>query len=219
MILVLQNMAVINKITNIRPSEIQRKFRTFLTGQSFVPALVFKSSLIGSAELVEAYFGIRTNFPQLVIGRKLLTQDIPCAVLNPPVLKRDDPAEKGTNQLDVVDGWSAFCRSLPRELQREAFYSTFAPPNMAGMLREMLRMVLWARIDGARDPGYRVARIGLNSGLTVRAALLICRLACLIPGGIYHVARETYRKVKYGWLGRPLPSTYHTPVIQDELRR
>jgi glycosyltransferase involved in cell wall biosynthesis len=97
---------------NILPSDIQRRFRTFLTGQSFVPALVFKSSLIGSRELVEGYFSIRTNFPQLILGKKLLAGDIPYAVLKPPVLQRDDPAEKGTNPLDIIDGWSAFCRSL-----------------------------------------------------------------------------------------------------------
>jgi glycosyltransferase involved in cell wall biosynthesis len=204
---------------DVRPSDIQRKWGTFLTGQSFVPAAVFKNSLITSHELVEGYFGIRTNFPQLVIGRKLLTEDIPCAVLQPPVLRRDDPAEKGLNPLDIVDGWSEFCRSLPPAMRRDAFYSIFGRPDMAGMLKEMLRMIVWTKIDGGDDPDYHVIRVGLNAGATVRLALLVCRLACLLPGGAYHLAREGYRKVKYGWLRKPLPSTYHVPVVQDELRR
>lgn len=204
---------------NVRPSEIHRKFRTFLTGQSFVAALVFKSSLIGSRDLIDGYFGIRTNFPQLIIGRKLLTADIPCAVLHPPVLRRDDPAEKGKNQLDVVDGWSSFCRTLPPALRRDAFYSTFVRPSMPGMLRELLRMIVWAKIDRAPDPDYHIVRIGVNAGFSVRMVLLICRLACLVPGRVYHLAREGYRKVKYGWLRRPLPPTYHLPVVEDELQR
>jgi hypothetical protein len=204
---------------NILPSVIQREFRTFLTGQSFVPALVFKSSLIGSRELVEGYFSIRTNFPQLILGKKLLAGDIPCAVLRPPVLQRDDPAEKGTNPLDVIDGWSAFCRSLPPGLRREGFYSIFGRPDMAGMVREVMRMVVWAKIDGGSAPDYHLVRIGANTGWSVRVALFPCRLACLVPGGVYHLARESYRKVKYGWLGRPLPPTYHVPVVDDELRR
>lgn len=204
---------------NVSPMEIQRKFRTFLTGQSFVPALIFRSSLIGSSELVEGYFGIGTNFPQLIIGRKLLIHDIPCAVLRPPFLKRDDPAEKTTNMLDIVDGWSLFCRSLPPGLQRGAFYSIFSRPDMVGMIRETLRMILWAKIDGGRDPHYHVVRMGLNAGWPVRLALIPCRLACLVPGRTYYLAREFYRKVKYGWLGRPLPPNYHLPVVQDELRR
>jgi glycosyltransferase involved in cell wall biosynthesis len=204
---------------NIRPSEIQRRFRTFLTAQSFVPALVFKTSLIGSRELVEGYFGIRTNFPQLILGSKLLAADIPCAVLHPPVLQRDDPAEKGSNPLDVVDGWSAFCRSLPPALRRDAFYSIFVRPDMAGMFREVLRMIVWAKIDGGSDPNYHIIRIGLNAGWGARTVLSLCRLACLVPGGVYHLARETYRKIKYGWLRKPLPPTYHVRVVDDELRR
>jgi glycosyltransferase involved in cell wall biosynthesis len=203
----------------LRPSEIQRKYHTFLTGQSFVPALVFKSSLVGSAELVAGYFGIRTNFPQLVIGRKLLAEDIPCAVLKPPVLQREDAPEKSNDPLDAVDGWSAFCRSLPPELRMEGFYSFFAQKNAAGMVKDILRMILWAKIDGLSDPDYHLVRIGANTGWSVRIALIICRLACLIPGSLYNAAREAYRKVKYGWLGVPLPPTYHVPVVEDELRR
>ena len=110
---------------DVSPAEIQRATGTFLTGQCFVAAMVFKSALIGSRELIDAYFSIRTNFPQFVLGRKLLTGDIPCAVLRPPVLQREAPAEKGTGYLDVVDGWSAVCRTLPHALQRQAFYSVF----------------------------------------------------------------------------------------------
>ncbi len=205
--------------TGVSPMEIQKKFRTFLTGQSFAPAVVFKSSLITSAELVDGYFGIRTNFPQLVIGRKLLVNDIPCAVLRPPVLQREDPAEKGTDHLDTVDGWSAFCRSLPPELRKDAFYSIFVRPDMFGMIRQSLRMIAWTKMDRGPDPDYHLVRIGINMGLPVRAALWICRVACLVPGGVYRVTREGYRKVKYGWLGRPLPPTYHVPIVQDELRR
>ena len=204
---------------DVRPSEIQRRYGTFLTGQSFVPAVVFRTSLIGSLELVQGYFAIRTNFPQLIIGRKLLMGDIPCAVLQPPLIRRDDPAEKGTNPLDIIDGWSAFCRSLPPGLRRRAFYSIFVRPDMAGMTRELLRMILWAKVEGGDEPGYRIARIGLNSGFAVRAILAPCRLACLAPGPVFHLARETYRKIKYGWLRKPLPATYHVPVVQDELRR
>jgi glycosyltransferase involved in cell wall biosynthesis len=203
----------------VSPLDIQRRCRTFLTGQSFVPALVFKTSLIGSRELVEGYFGIRTNFPQLILGRKLLVGDIPCAVLRPPVLRRDDPAEKGLNQLDIIDGWSAFCRSLPPALRRDAFYSTFPRPDMAGMVKSVLRMIVWAKIDGGGNPNDSIVRIGLNVGLGPRIALAVCRLACLVPGSVYHFAREAYRKVKYGWLRRPLPSTYHVPVVSDDLRR
>jgi len=204
---------------NLLPSEIQRNHGTFLTGQSFVPALVFKSSLVGSTELVDGYFSIRTNFPQLVIGRKLLAQDIPCAVLKPPVIQRDDPAEKATNPMDAIDGWSAFCRSLPPALRKQAFFSVFVEPGMVGMLKELLRMILWAKIDGGCDPDYHLVRIGANAGWSVRIALIPCRLACLIPGSFYNLAREAYRKVKYGWLGMPLPPTYHVPVVEDELRR
>lgn len=204
---------------NVLPSDLQRRFRTFLTAQSFVPAVVFKSSLIGSRELIEGYFGIRTNFPQMLIGRKLLTQNIPCAVLQPPVLRREDPVEKGTAYLNVVDGWSEFCRSLPPALRKDAFYSLFVRPQLFGMVRELLRMIVWAKIDGGSAPSYHLVRIGLNMGFPVRGALLICRLACLIPRGGYHLARETYRTVKYNWLGRPLPPNYHAPVAQDELRR
>jgi hypothetical protein len=205
--------------TNVRPSEIQRRFRTFLTVQSFVPALVFKSTLIGSRELVDGYFGIRTNFPQLILGRKLLVEDIPCAVLRPPVLQRDPPAEKAGSPLDIVDGWSAFCRSLPPALRREAFYSVFGRPDMLGMVKETLRMIVWGKIDIPCEVDYHLARIGLNTGFSVRAALSICRLAGLVPAGVFRLARESYRKVKYGWLRRPLPPTYHAPIIQDELRR
>jgi len=169
--------------------------------------------------LSRGYLAIRTNFPQLIIGWKLLTEDIPCAVLRPPVLQRDDPAERWPNPLDVVDGWSSFCRSLPPALQRDAFYSIFVRPDMAGMFRETLRMILWAKIDGLSDPDYHLARIGLNAGFTVRMALIPCRLACLAPGSVYHCAREAYRKVKYGWLGRPLPPNYHAPTVRDDLRR
>jgi glycosyltransferase involved in cell wall biosynthesis len=203
----------------ISPADIQRRFRTFLTGQSFVPAAVFKSSLIGSAELIQGYFSIQTNFPQLILGRKLLLRDIPCAVLKPPILSRPDPPEKASNPLDGVDGWSAVCRTLPGEWRRQAFYSIFVRPGMMGMLRETMRMIVWAKIDGGSDPNYHLVRIGANTGLGIRVVLWPCRLACLIPGGVYNFAREAYRKVKYGWLGKPLPATYHVPVVEDELRR
>lgn len=205
--------------TAVSPREIQRRFGTFLTSQSFVPTLVFKSSFVGSAELIEGYFGIRTNFPQLLLGRKLLVGDIPCAVLQPPALRRDDPAEKGRGYLDVVDGWSAFCRTLPPDLRRDAFYSIFVRPHMAGMVRELMRMIVWAKTDGGSDPGYHLARIGLNAGFSVRVALIVCRLAALLPAGLFIFARESYRKVKYGWLRRPLPANFHAPIVQDELRR
>jgi glycosyltransferase involved in cell wall biosynthesis len=203
----------------VSPAEIQRTLGTFLTGQSFVPAVVFKSALIGSFELVEGYFGIRTNYPQLVLGRKLLAGDIPCAVLRPPLLRRDDPAEKSSNPMAGVDGWSSFCHSLPVAERRRAFYSIFVNPSLLGMVKETMRMVLWGRIDGTTDPAYHIARISTNAPWEARIALLFCRLACLVPGSVYNGAREAYRKVKYGWLGRPLPSTYHVPVVHDELRR
>jgi len=204
---------------NISPVDIQRRFGTFLTAQSFVPAVVFKSSLIGSFELVEGYFGIRTNFPQLIIGRKLLAGDIPCAVLNPPLLRRDDPEEKSASPIDGVDGWSDFCRSLPPAERRRAFYSTFVRPDMIGMVREVMRMIVWARIDGGSDISYHIARIGINAGWDARIVLSFCRLACLIPGPVYHLARETYRKIKYGLLRHPLPPTYHVRAVHDDLRR
>jgi glycosyltransferase involved in cell wall biosynthesis len=204
---------------DLSPMDIQRKYGTFLTGQSFVPALVFKTSLITSSELVNGYFGIRTHFPQLIIGKKLLINDITCALLRPPVLSRDDPAEKGTDHLDAIDGWSVFCRSLPNTLRRQAFYSTFTRPDMFGMVRQVLRMIVWTKIDGGSDPDYHLVRIGLNIGFPDRAVISLCRLACIVPGGVYHLVREGYRKVKYGWLRRPLPPTYHVPVVQDELRR
>jgi len=204
---------------NVRPSEIQRRCRTFLTGQSFAPAMVFKSSLVGSIELVEGYFGIRTNFPQLVLGRKLLMGDIPCAVLRPPVLERGETAERGSNPLDAIDGWSEFCKSMPPELRSEGFYSIFVQTDMVGMVKEIMRMIVWAKIEGKTDPGYHLTRIGANCGWGVRAALLVCHLACLVPGSVYNLARESYRKVKYEWLKRPLPATFHAPVIEDELRR
>jgi len=203
----------------VLPSEIQRKHGTFFTGQSFVPALVFKSSLITSLELVDGYFGIRTNFPQLVIGRKLLARDIPCAVLRPPVLQREAAEEKGLNPLDVVDGWSEFCRTLPANVRRKAFYSIFGRPDMVGMVKEVLRMIVWAKIDRGNDPSYHLHRIGLNTGWSVRVVLGVCRIACLVPRAVYDLARESYRKVKYGWMGRPLPPTFHAPIGQDELRR
>jgi len=204
---------------NISPMDIQRRLRSFLTGQSFVPATVFKTSLLGSRDMYDAYFGIRTHFPQLVIGRKLLLQDIPCAVLRPPLLQRDDPAEKVTGYLDVVDGWSTFCHSLPSALRNDAFFSTFGRPDVSGMISELLRLIVWAKTEGGGDPGYHIARIGLNAGYPVRAALLICRLACLLPCSFYTCARDSYRKVKYGWLHRPLPANYHAPVTEDKLRR
>ncbi|MGA3170004.1 MAG: glycosyltransferase family A protein [Chthoniobacteraceae bacterium] len=204
---------------SLSPMDIQRKYGTFLTGQSFVPALVFKTSLIASADLVNGYFDIRTNFPQLIIGKKLLVNNTPCALLRPPVLTREDPAEKGTGHLDVIDGWSVFCRSLPPGLRRQAFYSTFTRPDMFGMVRQVLRMIVWTKIDGGNDPDYHLVRIGVNAGYPVRAVITLCRVACLVPGSVYHLMREGYRKIKYGWLGKPLPPTYHVPVVQDELRR
>jgi len=203
----------------VSPREIQDRLGTFLTGQSFVPALIFKTSLITSFELVEGYFGIRTNFPQLVIGRKLLAADIPCAVLRPPLLRRDDPAEKSPNPIDGIDGWSTFCRSLPPAERERAFYSIFVVPGMMGMVKELLRMVVWVKIDGGPDPAYQIARISTNVSWKARTALWVCRLACLVPGAVYNAAREAYRTVKYGWLRRPLPATYHVPVVQDNLRR
>jgi len=203
----------------VSPREIQDRLGTFLTGQSFVPALIFKSSLITSSELVEGYFGIRTNFPQLAIGRKLLAKDIPCAVLRPPILRRDDPVEKSPNPIDGIDGWSSFCRTLPPADRERAFYSIFGQPDTAGMVKELLRMVLWMKIDGGNDPGYQLARISAAVTWRLRPALWLCRLACLVPGSVYNAAREAYRKVKYGWLARPLPATYHVPVVHDDLRR
>jgi hypothetical protein len=139
--------------------------------------------------------------------------------VNPPVLQRDDPAEKGTNYLDTIDGWSSFCRTLPRGMRRVAFFSIFVRPNIPGMIVQLLRMIVWSKIEGGSEPGYRIARIGLNVDFSVRAALLVCRLACLLPAGVFVLARETYRKVKYGWMARPLPPNYHVPVEQDDLRR
>jgi glycosyltransferase involved in cell wall biosynthesis len=203
----------------VLPSEIQRKCGTFLTGQSFVPALVFKSSLVTSSELVDAYFAIRTNFPQLVIGRKLFLADMPVAVLQPPVIHREDPAEKGANALDAVDGWSSFCRSLPPHLRDEAFLSYFGDPTYPGMTKNVAEMIAASIMNGAPNSGYHVSRIGLNCGLRVRACLWLCRPFCWVPRGVYLAAREVYRKVKYGLLGRPLPPTYHVPLVEDDLRR
>lgn len=203
----------------ILPMDIQRKFRTFLTAQSFVPALVFKTSLIGSAELVEGYFTTGTKFPQLAVGKKLLIENIPCAVLQLPVLQREPPAEVGTNPLENIDGWSQICRSLPPDLRRGAFYSIFVRTDMIGMTGEILRMIVWMKIDGRSDPDYHLVRIGLNAGFPARLVIAFCRLACLVPGGVYRLARKMYRKVKYGWLGKPLPPTYHARVEADGLRR
>ncbi|HEX4085205.1 MAG TPA: glycosyltransferase family 2 protein [Chthoniobacteraceae bacterium] len=203
----------------VRPSEIQRRFRTFLTGQSFVASVVFRNALIGSRDLISGYFGIRTNFPQLAIGRKLLVEDIPCAVLQPPVIRRDDPEEKGKGYLDVVAGWSVFCHELPKPLRRNAFYSIFGRPSPMGMIREVLRLIVWNKIEGAGDADFYVAQIGLNGGPTVRLQLIPCRLLCLLPPAFFNAARQTYRKVKYQWLGRPLPPNYHAPLSDDENRR
>lgn len=203
----------------ISPAEIQRRFRTFLTAQSFVPALVFKTALVGSAEFVDGYFAISTKFPQCVIGRKLLVEDIPCAVLHPPLLQREAPAEVGLNPIEVVDGWSEICRALPPALRKEAFYSIFGRPDAIGMINEVLHMIIRMKIDGRVDPDHHLIRAGLNAGWEPRILLSLCRLACVIPGGLYHLARETYRKVKYGWLGKPLPPTYYTRVEDDNLRR
>ena len=204
---------------NISPVEIQRRFRTFLTAQSFVPALVFKTSLVGSAEFVEGYFTIGTKYPQLVLGKKLLSGDIPCAVLHPPVLQRELPSEVGSNPLEVIDGWSEICRSLPPALRKDAFYSIFVQPDAAGMVREILIMVLRVKIQGVPNPTHHLIRAGLNIGGEARFLLLLCRVACIVPGGLYNLARESYRKVKYGWLGQPLPATFHTSVETDNLRR
>jgi glycosyltransferase involved in cell wall biosynthesis len=204
---------------NILPMDIQRNFRTFLTAQSFVPALVFKTSLIDSPELVEGYFTIGTKFPQCAVGKKLLLENIPCAVLHPPVIQREPPVEAGTNPLEVVDGWSQVCHSLPPGLRTHAFYSIFVRPDMTGMIREILRMILWMKINGGDAPDYHLVRIGLNAGFPPCILISFCRLACLIPGSVYNLAREIYRKVKYGWLGKPLPPTYHTRIEPDGLRR
>ena len=80
-------------------------------------------------------------------------------------------------------------------------------------------MVVWVKIDGGPDPAYQIARISTNVSWKARTALWVCRLACLVPGAVYNAAREAYRTVKYGWLRRPLPATYHVPVVQDNLRR
>jgi glycosyltransferase involved in cell wall biosynthesis len=203
----------------IRPQEIQRRCGTFLTGQSFVPALVFKSSLVTSSLLVEGYFTIGTKFPQTVVGRKLLLEDIPCAVLRPPVLEREPPREVGTDPLANVDGWADLCSTLPAGIRKGVFYSIFVRMDALGMIAEVLRMVMWMKIDGRRDPAYRLRRIGVNAGWGVRLLLLPCRLAALVPGGVYNLARQCYRKVKYGWLGKPLPATFHTRIEDDDLRR
>jgi glycosyltransferase involved in cell wall biosynthesis len=203
----------------VRPSEIMRRFGTFLTAQSFVAAVVFKDSVIASRELIDGYFGIRTNFPQLTIGRKLLVEDIPCAVLQPPVLRREDPEEKGKGYLGVMAGWSAFCRTLPPEWQRIAFYSIYVRTHPLGMIRELSRMIIWEKIEVGGDASYLVSQIGLNGGFAVRIWLIPCRLLCLLPAGVFNLARETYRKVKYGLLRRPLPPNYHAPLSSDENRR
>lgn len=204
---------------DIRPMDIQQRFKTFLTAQSFVPALVFKSSLIGSGELVDGYFLISTKFPQCVIGRKLLIENIPCAVLHPPVLQREAPEEVGSNPLEVVDGWSLMCRSLPPHLRDGTFYSIFVRSDAVGMVKEMLQMIVRMKIDGRTDPRYHLLRIGLNIGAGPRVFLSICRIACFVPGSVYDLIRESYRKVKYGWLRKPLPPTYHVPMVEDNLRR
>jgi len=204
---------------NLRPLDLQRDCRTFITGPSFVPAVIFKSSLIGSLELIDGYFSIRTNFPQMIIGKKLIDGNIPCAVLKPPVIRREEPAEKGANAIGVIDGWSAYCRTLPPALRQEGFYSFFAAPNMSGMLKDVMRTVIWAKVERSSDPDFHLARIGANMGGSIRMALILCRLASLAPAGVYNFARETYRKIKYGWLRKPLPPTYHVPIAEDDLRR
>jgi hypothetical protein len=78
---------------------------------------------------------------------------------------------------------------------------------------------MWGKIDGTTDPGYHVSHISVNAPWEARPALFLCRLACFIPGSVYNAAREAYRAVKYGWLRRPLPPTYHVPVVRDSLRR
>jgi len=203
----------------INPADIQRRFHTFLTAQSFVPALVFKTSLVGSAELVEGYFTVGTKFPQLAIGKKLLLEDVPCAVLHPPVLQRDPPAVMGLNPVELIDGWSEVCRTLPPALRRDAFYSIFVRPDAVGMINEVLSMIARMKIDGRIDPSYHLIRAGLNVGREPRLLLSLCRLACIIPGGVYNFARETYRKVKYGWLRKPLPPTFYARTEDDNLRR
>ena len=87
------------------------------------------------------------------------------------------------------------------------------------MVKECLRMIVWAKLEGGGDPDFHLVRIGLNAGFSVRMALVVCRLACLLPAGFYHLLREAYRKVKYGWMRVPLPPTYHAPIVRDELRR
>ena len=203
----------------VRPSQIQGRFRTFLTGQSFVASLIFKDTLISSGDLISGYFGIRTNFPQLTIGKKLLVEDIPCSILQPPVIRREDPEEKHTAYLNIIAGWSSFCRELPEHLRRDAFYSIFVRPHPAGMVRELSRMILWNKIEGAGDAAYYIAQIGLYGGLAVQFQLIPCRLLSLLPRGLFKAAREAYRKVKYEVLGRPLPRNYHAPVTQDDNRR
>ena len=204
---------------NLSPAEIQSGYGTFLTAQSFVPALVFKSSLVGSREMFDGYSSIRIHFPQCVIGRKLLTEDIPCAVLQPPLIRRDDPEERTYNQLSTFDGWSSFCKTLPPAVRKVSFYSIYARPDQKGMVKELMRNILWAKIDGFAEPGYYITRIGLNGDLSDRIALTFCRMACLIPGKFFKIARDIYRAVKYGWLKKPLPPNYHAPVATDVLRR
>jgi hypothetical protein len=92
-------------------------------------------------------------------------------------------------------------------------------PDAIGMIDEVLLLIVRMKIGGRIDPAYHIVRAGLNAGWEPRILLSLCRLACIIPSGVYNVARETYRKVKYGWLGKPLPPTFHTRIEDDNLRR
>jgi glycosyltransferase involved in cell wall biosynthesis len=205
--------------TGLSPREINRQFKNFLTAQSFVPGLLYETALIGSFEIQEGFFNINSYYPQLMIGTKLLVEDIPIAVLDPPVLRREDPAEKTRSHMKVLDGWSAICRTLPPELRDEAFYSTFLQPDKIGMIKEVLRLIVWAKIDGAGDIDFHLCRIRLNIGPSTRVPILVCRMAALLPPGFFNAIRETYRKIKYGLLRRPLPASFNAPLDTDILRR
>jgi hypothetical protein len=204
----------------LSPSFIQTRYGTFLTNQSFVPSLVIRTALLNSKLFLDGYFSIATNFPQLTLGKHLLSKDIPFWVPEYPLVRREVPAEKSQIYLDVIAGWAVVCRGLPRQDQRiQAFYSIFTQPHAFGMIREIIRMIIWCKLDTGGNSTQDISRILRNVDGIIKPPLWLCWGATLIPAGLYRATRSIYRKAKYGWLRQPLPPTFHTPVSSDELRR
>lgn len=203
----------------LAPVDIQRRYKTFMTALSFIPAMIWRTSRFDETVLSEARRAAEHYYPTFAIARRFLLGNTAFRTSVSPLVARGHSQVRGHWDLDLIAGWAEVCRSLPTtRLRAETFLSHFESASIFGLIFDIARTTMWRKLDHRMASSQQLRRIAAATGWKGKLAVAVCIPLSLMPRALLSLLRTSYRSIKYRLLRRPLPPTFDAPLNEDPHR-